>query len=186
MEPVNIKDTLKVTPKTSFNIEGSVVLELEGYLDTYNSKSFQQYVQSVIDEGYKYIIIDCNGLSYVSSTGIGSFTSFNRILLQKKGELVLVRMISKVYEVFKLLGFLSFFKIFATFEEVEQFLKGKLGGEEPTQEEKPEEQANSIFPLQVSCPVCSKGLRFSKPGKFRCPGCKSILSVDDDGNVKKI
>ena len=105
MEPVNIKDTLKVTPKKSLNIESSVVLELEGYLDTYNSKSFQQYVQGVIDEGYKYVVIDCQGLSYVSSTGIGSFTSFNRILLQKR-RAVLVRMISKVYEVFKLLGFL--------------------------------------------------------------------------------
>jgi anti-anti-sigma factor len=186
MESVNIKDTLKVTPQKKFDFPDTIVLELEGYLDTYNSKSFQQYVQKVIDEGYKYIIMDCKGLTYVSSTGIGSFTSFNRMLLQKKGELILVRMISKVYEVFKLLGFLSFFKIFDNFEEVENFLKGKVSGEEaPESNSSSGSDETSVFPVQGTCPVCSKSLRFSKSGKFRCPSCKSILSVDEEGNINK-
>lgn len=186
METVNIKDTLKVTPKKDINIEGVIILELEGYLDTYNSKSFQQYVQKIIDEGYRYIVMDCKGLTYVSSTGIGSFTSFNRMLLQKKGELILVRMISKVYEVFKLLGFLSFFKIFDTFDEVENFVKTKVSGGSSTVSEAPVAGETSVFPVQGSCPSCGKSLRFSKSGKFRCPQCKSILSVDDQGQIKKI
>lgn len=123
MESINIRDTLKVNPKKMLDVPNAIILELEGYLDTYNTKGFQQYVQKVIDEGYHYIVMDCQGLTYVSSTGIGSFTFFNRVLLQKGGELILVRMVSKVYEVFKLLGFLSFFKIFNTFDEVENFLK---------------------------------------------------------------
>jgi anti-anti-sigma factor len=167
MESVNIKDTLKVTPQKKFDFPDTIVLELEGYLDTYNSKSFQQYVQKVIDEGYKYIIMDCKGLTYVSSTGIGSFTSFNRMLLQKKGELILVRMISKVYE-------------------VENFLKGKVSGEEaPESNSSSGSDETSVFPVQGTCPVCSKSLRFSKSGKFRCPSCKSILSVDEEGNINK-
>lgn len=182
MESVNIKDTLKVTPKKQFDIEGVIVLELEGYLDTYNSKSFQQYVQKIIDEGYQYIVMDCQGLTYVSSTGIGSFTSFNRMLLQKKGELVLVQMISKVYEVFKLLGFLSFFKIFDNFEEVENFLKGKSDSSSSSSAESHHE----VFPVQGSCPSCEKSLKFSKAGKFRCPKCKSILQVSEDGKIKKV
>lgn len=185
MESVNIKDTLKVTPKTSIDMEGVIVLELDGYLDTYNSKSFQQYVQKIIDEGYKYIVMDCQGLTYVSSTGIGSFTSFNRMLLQKKGELILVKMISKVYEVFKLLGFLSFFKIFENLDEVKNFLTGKGSGTSGDSFSS-EEKSTSVFPVQGSCPNCSKGLRFSKSGKYRCPSCKSILQVGDDGKINKV
>ncbi len=186
MEPVNIKDTLKIIPKKDFGVDGVIVLELEGYLDTYNSKSFQQYVHGVIEEGYKFVVIDCQGLSYVSSTGIGSFTSFNRMLLQKNGELILVRMISKVYEVFKLLGFLSFFKIFDTFDEVKNFLQNKSSDVDNVKKEKPVQEVSSVFPLTGSCVVCGKGLKFSKPGKFRCPGCKSILLIDDSGTIKKV
>lgn len=186
MEPVNIKDTLKITPK-KIDLEKAVVLELEGYLDTYNSKSFQQYVHGIIDEGYNFVIMDCQGLSYVSSTGIGSFTSFNRILLQKKGELVLVKMISKVYEVFKLLGFLSFFKIFDNLDQVKDFLQKKKSGVEAGGTVAQEaSSANSVFPLTGACPVCSKALKFSKPGKFRCPGCKSILAIDEQGSINKV
>ncbi len=186
MEPINIKDTLKIVPKKSLDTDGAIVLELEGYLDTYNSKSFQQYVHGIIDEGYKFVVIDCNGLSYVSSTGIGSFTSFNRMLLQKNGELILVRMISKVYEVFKLLGFLSFFKIFDNFDEVESFLSKKSSGGGAVQQEVPaKEEMSNVFPLTGNCPVCTKGLKFSKPGKFRCPGCKSILVINEEGKISK-
>ena len=107
--------------------------------------------------------------------------------MQKKGELILVKMIPKVYEVFKLLGFLSFFKIFSTFDEAKDFLKNKKSGGESTQTTVSEAVSeNSIFPLTSNCPVCSKDLRFSKPGKFRCPSCKSILSVTDDGKIEKV
>jgi len=187
MEAINIKDTLKINPKKMPSFDATVILELEGYIDTYNSKSFQQYLNSIVDEGFKNVVIDCAALSYISSTGIGSFTSFKKMLIQKGGELVLLKMIPKVYEVFKLLGFLSFFKIFNTVEEVANFLKNKGtgAGASPVVEEKVE-QASSVFPLDGSCPVCSKTLRFSKSGKFRCPGCKNILSVDDDGKILKI
>lgn len=187
MEAINIKDTLKINPKKHASLEGTVVLELEGYIDTYNSKSFQQYLNAIMDEGYKNVVIDCALLSYISSTGIGSFTSFKKMLLQKGGELILLKMIPKVYEVFKLLGFLSFFKIFNTPEEVENFLKNKsTGGDSNQPSQDSNQKANSVFPLDGTCPVCSKTLRFSKPGKFRCPGCKNILAVEEDGSIKNI
>jgi len=182
MEPVNIKDTLKVNPKKLEGFDSVAVLELEGYLDTYNSKNFQQYVQDVVNEGYKYIIIDCEKLSYVSSTGIGSFTSFNRMLIQKGGELILVKMIPKVYEVFKLLGFLSFFKIFSSIDEAKQFLSGSTPSSTGSTTSSTEA---SVFPIQADCPHCGKKLKFSKSGKFRCPNCQNIIVVTDKGEVNK-
>ncbi|HOJ49642.1 MAG TPA: anti-sigma factor antagonist [Spirochaetota bacterium] len=183
MEPVNIKDTLKVNPKKLEGFESVAILELDGYLDTYNSKNFRQYVQDIVNEGYKYIIINCEKLTYVSSTGIGSFTSFNRMLIQKGGELILINMIPKVYEVFKLLGFLSFFKIFSSLDEAKQFLSGGVSTTTTATTTSP--TGTNVFPIQADCPHCGKKLKFSKAGKFRCPNCQNIIVVTEKGDVEK-
>jgi tRNA(Ile2) C34 agmatinyltransferase TiaS len=137
--------------------------------------------------------MDCSGLTYVSSTGIGSFTAFNRALLPKKGNLVLVNLIPKVFEVFKLLGFLNFFKIYssvdAAIEELEKKVKGdtSAGGIGAQSENNEAEEVSSVeFPLATNCPNCGKMLKFSKPGKFKCIFCKAILEVKPEGKVDKI
>jgi anti-anti-sigma factor len=189
MEAINIRDSIKITPTVIKKSREYVALQLVGYLDTYNSKPFQDYVNDIINKGYHHIIMDCSGLTYVSSTGIGSFTAFNRALLPKKGNLVLVNLIPKVFEVFKLLGFLNFFKIFPTVEAAIEDLeknaessdKTQGGGQATQTKENTGQSAN--FPLSTSCPNCSKMLKFSKPGKFKCIFCKSILSVKQEGKV---
>jgi anti-anti-sigma factor len=63
------------------------------------------------------LIFNCAGLDYVSSTGIGSFTSFLKLLKPKGGDLVLLDIQPKVDEVFQLLGFSQFFAIKKSLEE---------------------------------------------------------------------
>ncbi len=189
MEAINIRDSIKITPTVIKRSKEYVSLQLVGYLDTYNSKPFQDYVNDIINKGYHHIIMDCSGLTYVSSTGIGSFTAFNRALLPKSGSLVLVNLIPKVFEVFKLLGFLNFFKIFPTVEAAIEDLEKSASSD--AEASKANQQANEAskaasFPLSTSCPNCGKMLKFSKPGKFKCIFCKSILSVKQDGNVDLI
>ena len=41
----------------------------------------------------------------------------------------------------------------------------------------------SVFPVIFSCPVCSKRLKATHAGRFRCSECKSILAVDSQGQV---
>lgn len=193
MDAINIRDSIKITPNIIKKSKEYVTLQLVGYLDTYNSKPFQDYVNDIINKGYHNIIMDCSGLTYVSSTGIGSFTAFNRVLLPKRGNLVLVNLIPKVFEVFKLLGFLNFFKIYPTVDAAIDELEQKAGGGDSSgsntssqTQEKPSEPKTAEFPLATSCPNCGKMLKFSKPGKFKCIFCKSILEVKQDGAVNKI
>ena len=42
---------------------------------------------------------------------------------------------------------------------------------------------SSVFPLVISCPVCTKKLRSTRSGRFRCSGCKSVLAINDNGEV---
>jgi anti-anti-sigma factor len=164
-------DSLKIEIKKT-DIEGCMILELVGYIDTYNSNSFQKRIQKAIEAGFGKLIFDCNGLNYVSSTGIGSFTAFLKSLKAIGGDLVLQSVQPKVYEVFQLLGFAQFFNIRDSRDEAVNFFAGGSVTE-----------GSSIFPQVFECPICSKKLKAVKPGRFRCSECKTILRIDENGRV---
>jgi len=149
-----------------------LLLSLTGYIDTYNSNSFQKRVQKAIDEGYVRLIFLCSSLNYVSSTGIGSFTTFLKSVKSQGGDIVLLDIQPKVYEVFQLLGFSQFFNIMESLEHSIQFFNSGQPQEKP-----------SPFPKVVSCPICYKKLKALKPGRFRCSECKSVLAIDANGQI---
>ena len=118
------------------------------------------------------MIFNCSSLNYVSSTGIGSFTVFLKVVKPKGGDVILLEIQPKVYEVFQLLGFSQFFNIKSTAEEAIAYFNNGGG-----------ETSNGVFPLVISCLVCNKKLRATKSGRFRCSGCRSILAINENGEV---
>jgi len=164
----NLKIKLQKVP----SVENCLILNLSGYIDTYNSNFFQRQVQRAIEEGFNRLIFNCSGLNYVSSTGIGSFTAFLKAVKPQGGDVVLLEIQQKVYEVFQLLGFSQFFNIKDTLDSAIGFFSGD-----------PNEQDPEIFPKIFPCPLCSKNLKAVKPGRFRCSECKSILSINNEGII---
>jgi anti-anti-sigma factor len=165
-------DSLKIKLQKINEIEGCLVLYLTGYIDTYNSNYFQKRVQKAVEAGYIRLIFQCGGLNYVSSTGIGSFTAFLKLVKPRGGDLVLLEIQPKVYEVFQLLGFSQFFNIKDNLTDSITFFR-----------KCPLTEAVSLFPKVFSCPICSKKLKALKPGRFRCSECKTILAIDSAGQV---
>jgi anti-anti-sigma factor len=192
MEEITIKDSLKITPMQVGGGGKTVQLILTGYLDTYNSPEFQSHVNSLIDSGVERIIFNCNGLNYISSTGIGAFTAFLKNLKGQKGDMVLFGLQSKVLDVFQLLGFTKFFKIAENLDTALGLLAQETGDSAATGQQSPDEssggiqvaaEAGDVFPLVFECPHCGKKLKASKAGKYRCSGCKGIIQVDEQGSV---
>ena len=165
-------DSLKIKLQKVAEVQGCLSLDLTGYIDTYNSNYFQKRIQQVIEYNFIRLIFHCGGLNYVSSTGIGSFTAFLKAVKPQGGDLVLLEIQPKVYEVFQLLGFSQFFNIKDNFEDAVGFFRS---GASP--------DTVLLFPKVFNCPICSKKLKAVKPGRFRCSECKTILSVDDAGEV---
>ena len=153
-------------------VDNCLALYLTGYIDTYNSNFFQKRVNKAVEYGFVRLIFNCSGLNYVSSTGIGSFTSFLKTVKPKGGDIVLLEIQPKVYEVFQLLGFSQFFNIKDNLEEATGFFQQ---GDQAA--------ARSTFPKIFSCPICNKKLKAAKPGRFRCSECKTILAIDASGQV---
>ena len=104
-------DSLKISLEKVETVDNCIILYLNGYIDTYNSAVFQKKVSKVVEAGYVNLIFNCTSLNYVSSTGIGALTSFQKMVKPKGGDIVLFEIQSKVYEVFQLLGFSQFFNI---------------------------------------------------------------------------
>ena len=165
-------DSLKIRLDKVNEADRCLLLTLTGYIDTYNSNFFQKRVQKAIETGYIRLIFNCGSLNYVSSTGIGSFTTFLKAVKPQGGDLVMLEIQPKVYEVFQLLGFSQFFNIRDTLDESINYFHSNHIREKP-----------SVFPKIVSCPTCYKKLKAVKAGRFRCSECKSILAIDDAGQV---
>ena len=165
-------DSLKIKLQKATDVEGCLVLYLTGYIDTYNSNFFQKRVAKAIETGFIRLIFQCGSLNYVSSTGIGSFTAFLKSVRPRGGDLVLLEIQPKVYEVFQLLGFSQFFNIKDNLDESVNYFKTGSASE-----------SIAFFPKIFSCPICSKKLKATKPGRFRCSECKTILAIDDAGQV---
>lgn len=164
-------DSLTINLRKAEGVTNGLFIYLSGYIDTYNSSFFQKKVSQIIEAGFINLIFNCSSLNYVSSTGIGSFTVFLKMVKPKGGDVVLLEIQPKVYEVFQLLGFSQFFNIKNTADEaIAFFSEGTITG-------------SSVFPLVISCPVCAKKLRSTRAGRFRCSGCKSVLAINDNGEV---
>ncbi|MCK9169295.1 MAG: STAS domain-containing protein [Treponema sp.] len=164
-------DSLKISLEKVDEVPNGLYIYLNGYIDTYNSNFFQKKIQKVVEAGFINLIFNCSSLNYVSSTGIGSFTAFLKMVKPKGGDIVLLEIQPKVYEVFQLLGFSQFFNIKDTIEDAVSLFKNGA----PV--------VNSVFPKVFACPVCTKRLRANRSGRFRCSECKSILAIDSQGNV---
>jgi anti-sigma B factor antagonist len=169
------------------------VISLNGYIDSYNSQYFQNTLMSLITEGDKNLIIDAGLLSYVSSAGIGAFMALSRKLDDNDGNLIIANLNTKVLEVFNLLGFTSFFKILPDRDAAKSAMMVNLGATDtsgnsassssiPTVE--PSVMSQIIFPLIFACPKCAKRLKAMKAARYKCLNCQTIISVDEQGNVK--
>jgi anti-sigma B factor antagonist len=89
--------------------DGLTILSLEGYLDAHTAPDFENAVQQEIDAGHRQLIVDCQGLTYISSAGLGVFMSFLEELREQGGDIKICGPSPKVLQVFEILGFPAIF-----------------------------------------------------------------------------
>lgn len=157
-----------------------LVVSLSGFIDTYNTHQFNKKM-SMIFKKYVNIIFDLSNVTYISSTGIGSFTTFLKEIQQQRGEMVFIEVVPKVYEVFQLLGFTNFFNFALFLEDAWKYFDSSI-------EQKPKKQKikeESPFPAIIVCSGCLKKLKIPKAAKYKCPKCKKILVINENGKLNE-
>ena len=165
-------DSLKITLHKIPGIENGCMIVLEGYIDTYNSSFVQNQLTKGIGAGYFNLLFNCGALSYVSSTGLGSFTILLKMVKVKGGDIVLSEVQEKVAEVFQILGFSQFFNLKETTEEAVEYLRHDTVA-----------SSTSVFPKMLGCPSCGKSVQATRAGRFRCTNCKAIITISEMGDI---
>jgi anti-anti-sigma factor len=101
----------------SLGLSGSVpILSLSGRLDSLSSQLLEERVQPLLDGtqtdhvGYR-LVVDCSGLSYVSSAGLRVFLLIQRQLVAKGGGVVFASLSKPVLDLFQLAGLHNIFVI---------------------------------------------------------------------------
>ena len=92
--------------------EGDIsILALQGYLDAHTAPHFEKAIQEEYEGGRFRIIVNCAGLTYISSAGLGVFMSFIEDVRASGGDIKICSVTDTVFQVFEILGFPTLFDI---------------------------------------------------------------------------
>lgn len=91
--------------------ESKTIVTIDGRIDTTNAKEFETAITPLLKVSNPDIEVDCEKLSYISSSGLRVFLVLQKSVMANKGKLCLKGMNNGILEVFKMTGFSSIFTI---------------------------------------------------------------------------
>jgi anti-sigma B factor antagonist len=104
--------------QTSSQTIGAVtIIKLKGKLDAQSAPAVNDQLKALISAGKARIVLDLEGLSYISSAGLGILNA-NQAEARKGGGMIRIAAITpQVKDVFDLLKFTLLFPMFASTQE---------------------------------------------------------------------
>ncbi len=82
----------------------NAILNLTGEVDASNSILLDEAIQKLADSGIRSIMVNGEGLEYISSAGLGVFMSYLEDFQEKNIQLKIFGLSDRVFEVFRILG----------------------------------------------------------------------------------
>lgn len=105
---------------TSGEANDILVVELSGRLDTESAEPFFEQLDGEIGKGLKNVVLDCNGLTHISSLGFGMMIRAHSRVQKEGGGVRFSRLQGFVKEAFQVVGFHKLFENYATIEDAVQ------------------------------------------------------------------
>ena len=90
---------------------GSLIIAVSGEVDASSSIYLDSALEEAVANNEKKIGIDCSGLNYISSAGLGVFMSYIQEFENNQVQMVLFGMNPKVKNTFEILGLDQLLKI---------------------------------------------------------------------------
>jgi anti-anti-sigma factor len=85
--------------------EFASILDVDGPIDGTSEAAFRRKMDSLIKSGVRHLILDCEDVHYINSTGLGAILLYMDELERLGGKLVLARLSDRALMVVELLGF---------------------------------------------------------------------------------
>lgn len=90
---------------------------ITGRLDTSNYRELETKLVGFIESGEKNIVLNCSGLSYISSSGLRVLLMALKKITAANGKFYLCCLQENIMEIFEIAGFTSIFSIFTSSDE---------------------------------------------------------------------
>lgn len=94
------------------DVEEISILNIQGFLDAHTAPDFESELQKLLKEKRFNIIVNLDGLQYISSAGLGVFMGVIEDIRTNDGDLKICCAAPKVFKVFDLLGFPSLYEFY--------------------------------------------------------------------------
>ncbi len=95
------------TVKASDTIE----LQLEGRLDITFQESLEEAITAAFDEAPKKIVVNCEGLTFISSAGLRVFMKAHKLSASTGVELYIAKLNETTKKIFDITGYLAIFNL---------------------------------------------------------------------------
>ena len=92
-------------------VEEATTVHFVGRLDTPASQEAMEVINPVMEDAGGTIILDCEKLSYISSSGLRIFLSIRKAAILKGGKVIVKGINDDIRSVFMMTGFLNLFEI---------------------------------------------------------------------------
>jgi anti-sigma B factor antagonist len=99
------------------NLENVGILNIQGFLDAHTAPDFENELQNLLKDDVFNIIVNLDGLQYISSAGLGVFMGVIEDIRNNSGDLKICCAAPKVFKVFDLLGFPSLYEFYDSEED---------------------------------------------------------------------
>ena len=90
---------------TNREINDIAVIDFEGDLDTNTSPKAEKFINKIIDQNKKKILVNFKNLDYISSAGLRVLLGTMKMLHKMEGELKICDLNETVLEIFDISGF---------------------------------------------------------------------------------
>jgi anti-sigma B factor antagonist len=104
--------------RTDQEPRGSVqLIRMSGSLDMYSFPRLEGQLKALFQEGRYYVVLDCRGLDYIGSAGLGALIGFAKQAREHNGDVRLLNVPDRIYKIIELLGFTKVLRVHNTEED---------------------------------------------------------------------
>ena len=97
--------------------DGTLIAKAEGRIDGVNARDFEEALKAAISDEDSTVVMDLEGLSYISSAGLRVILLIAKTLRKRNAELMLCSLSDPIREVFEISGFDKIIPVHASREQ---------------------------------------------------------------------
>lgn len=108
---------VKIEPRAGANGTSVVLAAIAGKITVDECEQFSTHAHAITEAGPNAAVIDCAGLTFLSSAGIGELIKLNRSLRERKASMMLANVQPEVRKIFEASKLDEMMPIYASVDE---------------------------------------------------------------------